>query len=352
MSTLFDPVRLGSLTLANRAVMAPMTRSRAGQGAVPTALAAEYYRQRATAGLIITEGTQPSASGQGYLDTPGLHTDEQEDGWRAVADAVHGAGGRIFAQLMHAGRISHPDHLPAGLHPVAPSAVTPAGQSFTATGPKDHLTPRALETAEIPGVVTDFADAARRAVAAGLDGVEVHGANGYLVQQFLAGNTNRRTDRYGGSATGRIRFAVEVVEAIAGAVGADRVGLRISPAKEVNGIAEDDSLELYTALVEALAPLDLAYLHLVEPADAAITEKVRATWPGTLIVNPHPGDRPYAVLAENALDRGADLVSFAKAFLANPDLVERLRRGAALNEPDPATFYGGDHRGYTDYPTL
>jgi N-ethylmaleimide reductase len=347
MPTLFDPVNIGPYALPNRVVMAPMTRNRAGAGGVPTDLNAEYYRQRASAGLIVTEGTQPSAVGQGYLHTPGLHTDEQEAGWRTVADAVHSAGGRIFTQLMHTGRIGHPDLLPDGLHPVAPSAIAAAGQAFTANGPRDYVPPRPLDTHEIAGTVTDFADAARRAVAAGVDGVELHGANGYLIQQFLAGNTNRRTDGYGGSVTGRIRFAVEVAEAVAQAVGPDRVGLRISPGGVYNDITEDDTVELYTALIEAIAPLDLAYLHVVE-ADPAVNEKIRATFPGTMIVNrPDTGARADA--GQELLDRGADLVSFGRGFISNPDLVDRFRTGAALTEPDPATFYGGDHRGYTDY---
>ncbi len=351
MPTLFDPVNVGLYPLPNRVVMAPMTRNRATADGVLTALNAEYYRQRASAGLIVTEGTQPSAVGQGYLSTPGLHTDEQEAGWRTVADAVHSAGGRIFTQLMHAGRIGHPDLLPDGLHPVAPSAIAAAGQAFTAKGPRDYLTPRALETHEVAATITDFADAARRAVAAGLDGVELHGANGYLIQQFLAGSTNRRTDGYGGSVTGRIRFAVEVTEAVAQAVGPDRVGLRISPGGVYNDIAEDDTQELYTALVEAIAPLDLAYLHVVEAADAAVNEKIRATFPGALIVN-RPGTGAGADTRQELLDRGADLVSFGRGFISNPDLVERFRTGAALATPDESTFYGGDHRGYTDYPTL
>jgi N-ethylmaleimide reductase len=354
MPTLFDPAQLGSVAVANRTVMAPMTRSRATGGGVPADLTAEYYRQRAGAGLIVTEATQPSAAGQGYVNTPGLHTDAQEAGWRAVADAVHADGGRIFAQLMHAGRISHPDLLPDGLHPLAPSAVTPTGQAFTATGLQDFVQPRPLTSDEIAATVADFAAAARRAIAAGLDGIEIHGANGYLVQQFLAGNTNRRADAYGGSVENRIRFAVEVVEAVVGAIGADRVGLRISPGSDYNDIAEDDTLELYTALVEALAPLGLAYLHVVEAADPVVNGKIRAAWPGVLIVNPHRAGRDFADpdAAQRLLDDGADLISFARGFLANPDLVERFRTGAPLNQPDQATFYGGDHRGYTDYPTL
>jgi N-ethylmaleimide reductase len=353
MPTLFDPVNVGPYALPNRVVMAPMTRNRAGAGGVPSDLNAEYYRQRASAGLIVSEGTQPSAVGQGYPSTPGLHTDEQEAGWRNVADAVHAAGGRIFTQVMHSGRIGHPDLLADGLHPVAPSAVRAAGQAVTTNGPRDYPTPRALEAHEIADTVTDFADAARRAVAAGLDGVELHGANGYLIQQFLAGSTNRRADGYGGSVTNRIRFAVEVTEAVAAAIGADRVGLRLSPGGVYNDIAEDDTLELYTALVEAIAPLGLAYLHTVEATDTAVNEKIRATFPGVLVVNPAAASRDFAdpAAGQRVLDSGADLVSFGRGFLANPDLVERFRTGAALATPDDSTFYGGDHRGYTDYPT-
>ncbi|MEU6782628.1 alkene reductase [Nonomuraea angiospora] len=265
-----------------------------------------------------TEGTQPSVVGQGYPDTPGLHSAEQVAAWRKVTDAVHRAGGTIFAQIMHTGRIGHPSLLPDDLHPVAPSAVPAKGQIHTHEGPKDFVTPRELTEAEIGQTVDDFAAAARNAIAAGFDGVELHGANGYLIQQFLAPNSNRRTDAWGGSAEGRIRFAVEVATAVAGAIGGQRVGLRLSPGNPYNDIAEDDVEETYGALVARLVPLGLAYLHLVEGSDRDLT----------------------------------NMIAFGSLFLANPDLPARLAAGGPYNTPDPAAFFGGDHRGYTDYPAL
>jgi N-ethylmaleimide reductase len=358
VSSLFSTAPLGRIELANRLVMAPMTRNRAGGDGVPTPAMVEYYRQRASAGLIITEGIQPLPSGQGYPNTPGLHTDEQVVGWRQVTDAVHAAGGRIVAQLMHAGRIGHPDI--NGHVPFAPSAVRAAGQAFTAAGPQDFVTPRELRTTDIDEVIGAFADAARRAIVAGFDGVELHGANGYLINQFLATGTNQRTDSYGGSVAGRIRFAVDVVAAVSAAIGSDRVGLRLSPVNTFNDITDEAAEETFPALVAALAPDGLGFLHLnAIPLDHPIAAKIRASWPGTLIVNPVnpvngadlPADGGRAA-GEAVLAGGADLVSVGRAFLANPDLVDRLRDGAPLNEPDPTTFYGGDERGYTDYPAL
>ncbi|MEV7966537.1 alkene reductase [Sphaerisporangium sp. NPDC088356] len=351
MPDLFDPVRLGRLWLPNRLVMSPMTRSRADRHGVPGPEAAAYYAQRATAGLIITEGVQPSVAGQGYPGTPGLHADEQAEGWRAVTRAVHEAGGRIFAQLMHTGRIGHPSlH---GLRPVAPSPVRAAGQVFTADGRQDLPTPRGLTATEIRATIADFAGAARRAVHAGFDGVELHGGNGYLVHQFLAPGTNRRSDAYGRD---RIRFAVELARATAGAIGGDRVGLRITPGNPLNDITEDedDVEETYPALVDTLAPAGLAYLHVAGVAPGSpLAGKIRASWPGTLVVVPGSGgDMPAdggRAEGERWLEHGADLVAFGRAFLANPDLVERLRTGVPLNRPDPATYYGGGTRGYTDY---
>ncbi|MFJ7899056.1 alkene reductase [Streptomyces sp. NPDC096198] len=354
MTTAFDPIVLGGMRLANRLVMAPMTRSRAfGVGAEPTELMAAYYAQRAGAGLIVTEGVQPSVVGQGYPDTPGLHSAGQVRAWRGVTDAVHREGGVIFAQLMHTGRIGHPSLLPEGVVPVAPSAVAAQGRVFTHEGPKEYVTPRELGEAEIGRTVADFADAARNAVEAGFDGVEIHGANGYLLHQFLADNTNLRTDGWGGGVEGRIRFAAEVVEAVAGAVGAHRVGLRISPGNRYNDIVEDRPAEVYTALLERITGLDLAYLHLMEGPDRELTSRLRTVWPGTFVLNPftHP-----EVTGPEALglveDGSADMVAFGALFLANPDLPRRLAAGGPFNTPDPATFYGGDHRGYTDYPTL
>ncbi|MGW0764264.1 alkene reductase [Streptomyces sp. NPDC002676] len=354
MTTAFEPIDLGGKRLTNRVVMAPMTRSRAfGPGAEPTELMATYYAQRASAGLIVTEGIQPSTVGQGYPDTPGLHTSGQVEAWRTVTDAVHREGGVIFAQLMHTGRIGHPSLLPDGLVPVGPSAVAAGGQVFTHEGPKEFVTPKELSEAEIRQTIADFADAARNAIEAGFDGVEIHGANGYLIHQFLAPNTNRRTDAWGGTTEGRIRFAVEVVTAVAEAIGSHRVGLRISPGNPFNDISEDDPGEVYGALLDQLARLEPAYLHLMEGPDRDLTARLRKAWPGTFVLNPftHPD-----VTGPDALklidDVGADMIAYGALFLANPDLPARLAVGGPFNTPDQSTFYGGDHRGYTDYPTL
>ncbi|MER7793778.1 alkene reductase [Streptomyces sp. NPDC097640] len=355
MATAFDPYDLGGKPLANRIVMAPMTRSRAyGAGATPTDLMATYYAQRAGAGLIVTEGTQPSVVGQGYPDTPGLHSTEQVEAWRKVTDAVHDEGGVIFAQLMHTGRIGHPSLLPDDQLPVGPSAVAPQGQVFTHEGPKDFVTPKELTEAEITRTVDEFATAARNAVAAGFDGVEIHGANGYLVHQFLAPNANRRTDVWGGSVDGRIRFAVEVATAVAQAIGGEKVGFRISPGNPYNDIAEDDLQETYGALVAQLAPLGLAYLHQMEaPGVRDLTLRLRKEWPGTFILNPFTGTDPTGPDELGLVEDGtADLIAYGALYLANPDLPARLAAGGPFNTPDRATSFGGDHRGYTDYPSL
>ncbi len=357
---LFTPLRLGAIELPNRIVMAPMTRSRAGEGNVPTPLTADYYAQRASAGLIITEATQVSATGQGYPATPGIHTDAQTLGWRRVAEAVHARGGRIMAQLWHVGRISHPVFQPGGALPVAPSAIAAAGQLFTGEGMKPFPTPRALDTDEIPGLVKGFADAAKRAVFdAGLDGVEIHGANGYLIDQFLRDRTNRRTDRYGGSVANRARFLLEIVEAVATAVGSGRVGVRLSPTGTFNDMADSDPLGLYSHVAEALNPFGLAFLHVIEglpgssmapPAGAPhVAAELRRIHKGPFILNGgYDKARADAAIAGGA----ADAISFGELFIANPDLPERLRQGAALATPDRSTYYGGDARGYTDYPAL
>ncbi|GAB3425391.1 alkene reductase [Flindersiella endophytica] len=354
MPTAFDSYELGGKRLANRIVMAPMTRSRAyGAGASPPDLAVEYYAQRAGAGLIVTEGTQPSPVGQGYPDTPGLHSTEQILAWRKVTDAVHRAGGVIYAQLLHTGRIGHPSLLPDGLHPVAPSAVPAAGQVFTHAGPRDFVVPKELTAAEISRTIEDFAAAARNAMAAGFDGVELHGGNGYLIHQFLAPNTNRRTDAWGGSPARRARFGADVATAVADAIGSERVGFRISPGNPNNHIAEDDVDETYGALLVQLALLRLGYLHVMEGADRDLTPLVRKDWPGTFILNPHTGSAHTGPDALDLIEDGsADLIAFGGLFLANPDLPARLAAGGPFNAPDRATFYGGDHRGYTDYPAL
>ncbi|MEU1782273.1 MULTISPECIES: alkene reductase [Streptomyces] len=353
MTTAFEPFLLGGVRLANRIAMAPMTRSRAGEGGTATESTAVYYAQRAGAGLIVTEGTQPSVVGQGYPDTPGLHSAEQVAAWRPVTDAVHRDGGVIYAQLMHTGRIGHPSLLPDGVVPVGPSPVAAKGQVFTHEGPKAFVTPRELTDEEIRRTIADFADAARNAIDAGFDGVEIHGANGYLVHQFLAPNSNRRTDAWGGTTEGRIRFAVEVATAVAEAIGGHRVGFRISPGNPFNDIAEENLEETYGALVRALAPLELAYLHLMEGPHRGLTLNLRENWPGAFILNPftHPETTGPDALAL-IKDGTADLVSFGSMFLANPDLPHRLQQGGPFNTPDPTTFYGGDDQGYTDYPSL
>ncbi|MFI2644338.1 alkene reductase [Streptomyces sp. NPDC018610] len=348
LNPLWKPARAGDIRLPHRLVMAPMTRDRSTPEGVPTELNAEYYAQRASTALIITEGTQPSPDGQGYLLTPGIHTPEQVAGWREVTDAVHAAGGRIVVQLMHTGRIAHPDNTPHGRLPVAPSPVQPAGVIFTAAGPREMPEPRALSTGEVASTVDDFRRAAANAVEAGADGVEIHGANGYLLHQFLSGNANRRTDRYGGSLDGRIRFTVEVATAVADEIGAGRTGIRLSPGNPYNDIREEDTRELYPALVRALAPLNLAYLHLIHARDEELLGTLRSLWPGTLVLNRAGAD--LAARAEDIADGRADVVSVGTMALANPDLVDRIRSGAPLNTPDPATFYGGGESGYTDYP--
>lgn len=347
---LWSPTTVGGTEVANRLAMAPMTRDRSTPEGVPTELNALYYAQRASTGLIITEGTQPSDDGQGYLLTPGIYTDAHIAGWRQVTSAVHAAGGKIVIQLMHVGRVSHPDNTPHRRQPVAPSAITPAASMFTASGMQQIPQPRELSGREISQTVDDFREAAAAAIAAGADGVEIHGANGYLIHQFLSDNTNHRTDTYGGSLDNRIRFAVEVATAVADDIGADQTGFRISPGNTLNDIAESDTRELYPALVGALAPLGLAYLHVMHFGDDALLTGLRDLWPTTLILNRAGTDIATRVAD---VDSGvADVISVGSLTLANPDLVARLRSGAPLTEPDPSTFYGGGEVGYTDYPTL
>lgn len=311
---------------------------------------ATYYAQRATAGLIVSEGVQPSLIGQSNPGTPGLHTDEQVEAWRPVTAAVHANGGRIFAQIMHGGRVSHSDT--TGLQPVGPSAVPAVGDVFTPTGPQPASTPRALDTAEVPEHARSYAEAARRAVDAGFDGVELHGANGYLISQFLSSNANLRTDRYGGPIANRIRFAVEAVAATVEAVGGDRTGIRLSPGGTFWGVEETDVLDLYTALLTELAPLGLAYVHLEATADEEILVALRQAWPGTLVMNPVLPMGPKQTSRDDAdhwLGLGADLISFGRAFIANPDLVERLRVGLPIAPVDETTFYQGGEAGYLTY---
>ena len=355
MADLFEPIEIGAWQLPSRLVMAPLTRNRAEAGMVPGDLAVEYYAQRASAALIVTEGTQPSAVGQGYLDTPGIHTPEQVAGWRRVADAVHARGGRIVVQLMHAGRIAHPDNK-GGLETIAPSALAAPGEMVTAEGRLPHPVPRALEVDEIPGVVADFVHAARCAIEAGLDGVEVHAANGYLIHQFLAPGSNHRTDEYGDTPQGRARIGIEVTRAVAEAIGPERVGIRISPAHNIQGATEDDPADVdatYTALVAGIADLELAYLSVLADPSLELVQRLRREFGGALVVNDGFGEMTTRESAQAVLDADlGDLVAVGRLFLANPDLPARWQRGADLNEPDPGTFYGGGAEGYTDYPAL
>jgi N-ethylmaleimide reductase len=350
---MFDAYQLGTHTLPNRIVMAPMTRSRATPDGLPTPSMATYYAQRATAGLIVSEGVQPSLQGQSNPYTPGLHNDAQVAAWRPVNAAVHANGGRIFAQLMHGGRVGHPDTV--GHHPVAPSAIALEAELFTgAKGLQPAPVPRALSTSEVRDEVRVFADAARRAIDAGFDGIELHGANGYLIQQFLSSSANHRTDAYGGSRTGRIRFAVEVAEATADAIGADRVGIRLSPGGQIWGITEDDIPQLYGDLLGELARLDLAYVHTLVTTDDETLSALRKAWPGTFIVNPGGQIGPRqtdGAVGEHWLAQGADLISYGRAYLTNPDLVERLRLGLPFRPTDRDTWFQGADTGYLDYPS-
>lgn len=351
VAALWSPVRAGALDLPNRLAMAPMTRDRSHETGVPTSMNVRYYTQRASMGLVITEGTQPSEDGQGYLLTPGIHTSGHVAGWRAVTAAVHGQGGRLVIQLMHVGRVAHPENTPHGRQPLGPSAIRPATPMFTAAGMQPVPEPRELSTDEVASVVQEFRAAARAAMAAGADGVEIHAANGYLLQQFLSSNANRRTDRYGASIGNRIRLTVEVATAVAEEIGADRTGIRISPGNRFNDIVEDDVRELYPALVDSLAPLGLAYLHIAwRGTDDGLLRELRAAWPNTLILN--RGGSDIATRVRDIETGLADIIAVGALSLANPDLVDRLHRGAPLNTPDPSTFYGGDARGYLDYPTL
>lgn len=357
MTSLFDPIRLGDIELRNRIAMAPLTRNRAVAGRVPSPLAVEYYRQRADAGLIVTEATQISPLGQGYLDTPGIYSREQVESWKAVTRAVHERGGKIVVQLWHVGRISHVSLLPEGEVPVAPSAITAKSKTFTRNGFEDVSAPRALALAELPGIVEQYRVAARNAIEAGFDGVEVHGANGYLLEQFLRDSTNHRTDAYGGSIENRARLLLEVMRAVTAEIGAGRTGLRLSPVTPANDAALDsDPQALFNHVAEQLAPLKLAFLHVIEgatggPRDvapfdyAALRARVKAPW----IVN-NGYDRDMAI--EAVADGRADVVAFGRPFISNPDLVQRLRVGAPFAALDRDTLYGGGAKGYTDYPAL
>ena len=348
---LFDPVRVGRYTLQNRLVMAPMTRSRAKFDGTPGELAAEYYAQRASVGLIVTEGTQPSDDGQGYLTTPGIYTDAHVAAWKKTTDAVHAKGGHLFIQLMHAGRMSHPDNTPHHRQGVAPSAIAPGAPMFTVKGMQDIPVPRALTTDEVRQTVEDFRYSARRAIEAGADGVEIHGANAYLIQQFFAPSANTRTDEYGGSIDNRARFAIEVATAIAEEIGADRTAIRLSPGTTMWGIDEGaDGPDLYRHLVAELDKLGLAYLHIMHQGNEPLLADIGKLWHGTLILN-RPGRLREHVGADLATGL-ADLEAYGQMILANPDFVARLKDNAPMNEADRNGFFGGTAQGYTDYPTL
>ena len=350
MSPLFTPVQVGRYTLSNRMVMAPMTRSRADDAGVPSELTVTYYAQRATAGLIISEGVFPTAMGKGYVNTPGIETEAQVAAWKLVTEAVHARGGRIFMQLMHCGRISHPSMLPGAALPAAPSAIQPKGQVWTATGQQDLVTPHALSLPEIAQVIEDYRLATRRALAAGFDGVELHTASGYLPEQFLSSGSNQRQDAYGGSVANRARFVLEVLSAMVAEAGSDRVGIKISPEMGFNDITDANPEETYTYLVDQLQRFNLAYLHVaLFGAKLDYHALLKPKFNGAYLV----GGGLDQATAETAIAAGrADATVFGSAFLANPDLPERFRVGAALNAPDKATFYAPGEKGYTDYPAL
>ena len=369
MPSLFDPITIGDISLANRIVMAPLTRNRS-PNAIPRELNVEYYRQRASAGLLITEGTPITQQGQGYADVPGLYKPEALEGWKKVTDAVHAAGGKIVTQIWHVGRVSHVSLQPGGAKPVAPSAITAKTKTYLIDADgngsfAETSEPRALETSEIAGIVDDYRKGARAAIDAGFDGIELHGANGYLIDQFLRSGTNQRTDAYGGSIENRARFLLEVVEAVSKEIGAGRVGLRISPVTPANDAFDPEPQALFTYVVEKLAAYGLAFIHVIEGATGGARDHQQGDTPfhyaalraaykkaggtaGWMVNNGYDRD-----LAIDAVESGkADLVAFGRLFIANPDLPRRLKENAALNAPDRATFYGGGEKGYTDYPAL
>lgn len=355
---LFEPYDLGGIRLANRTVMAPMTRSRATPDHVPTALIAEYYGQRASAGLIVTEGTSPSPNGLGYARIPGLHNDEQVQAWRLTTTAVHKAGGKIFVQFMHTGRVAHQANLPAGARVVGPSPEVCPGEMWTdASGMQPHTAPTAMTEADIAAAVAEFAHAARLAIQAGFDGIELHAANGYLMEQFLNANVNKRSDGYGGNAQGRNRFTLEVAAACVAAIGADKVGIRISPYGVFNGTGAFDGVEeQFLSLTQGLSDMGLVYLHLVDhsamgapPVPAEFKQKLRAAFARTFIaVGGFDADSAEKTLQAKA----ADLIAFGRPFISNPDLVARMKNGGTIAAPDMATFYTPGEKGYTDYPAL
>lgn len=350
MSPLHQSVRIGAWDLPNRIIMAPLTRCRAGEGRVPTPMMAEYYRQRSSAGLIVAEATSISPQGVGYPDTPGLWSAEQVEGWKLVTSAVHEAGGRIIAQLWHVGRVSDPHYLEGKL-PVAPSPIAMKGHVSLLRPKKPYETPRALDLSEIPGIIADYRKAAENALEAGFDGVEIHGANGYLPEQFLNDSTNHRADAYGGPVENRARFMLEAVDAAIAVWGADRVGLHLSPKSREHDMGDSDPLTTYGHVARECRARGIAFLFLREKLEEAprLTPRLKEIFGGPVIAN----DSLTREDGERLLASGeADAVSYGRPFIANPDLVERFARQAPLNEPDPSTFYGGGREGYVDYPTL
>ena len=349
MASLFEPIRVGSVELANRIVMAPMTRSRADDEGVQPPYAATYYTQRASAGLIITEATNISPMAKGYIRTPGIYTQAQIESWRPITESVHANGGKIFLQIFHTGRIALPDFLPGRSHPVAPSAVKANGKNYTDEGMKDFVLPREITHQEISQTIKDFATASRNAITAGFDGVELHAASGYLVQQFLTTNVNLRKDEYGGSIENRTRFLLEVIEAMIDAVGADKVGVKFSPRIAFNDIEETDADELYPYILHQLNSRNLAYVHVVDGTSENWHAKLRPLYQGLYFAGGgFTQESGEALLSKG----GADAILYGTKLLANPDLVARFQRDAALNDPDQSTFYSPGERGYLDYPTL
>jgi N-ethylmaleimide reductase len=349
MPTLFDPLRVGQIEIDNRIVMGPMTRSRADDDGVQPAYAAEYYRQRASAGLIITEATNVSPMAKGYVRTPGAYTQQQVESWRAVAQAVHGRGGKIFMQIFHTGRIALPDFLPDNAQPVAPSAVRANGQNYTDEGMKAFVTPREITKDEIAQTVNQFASTAKNAIAAEFDGVELHAASGYLVQQFLTTNVNLRTDEYGGSIENRTRFLFEVLDAISAEIGEQRLSVKFSPQIAFNDIEERDAGDVYPYILQHLSTKQLAYVHVMDGTTAGWHSKLRPHYNGLYFAG---GGLTFESGSELLAQGNADAIVYSVKFLANPDLPERFKRGAPLNEPDRPTFYSPGERGYTDYPAL
>lgn len=351
MTDIWDPIRLGKAELPNRFVMAPMTRSRANPDGTPTALMAQYYAQRAGVGLIVAEGTQPSEDGQGYLTTPGIYNAAQVAAWKPVISGVHEKGSRFYIQLMHAGRMSHPDNTPHHRQALAPSAIAPGMEMYTPTGKKDIPVPRAMTLEDIRQTVEDFRHAARCAIEAGADGVEIHGANSYLIHQFLAPSANTRTDEYGGSIENRARFALEVAAAVADEIGADRTAIRLSPGLAMWGIDEgSEGPDLYRYLIAELARIGLVYVHVMHVGSEDLLHDIRKLWKNVFILN-RPG-RARSAIGTDVTSGLADMESYGQMILANPDFLTRLKKNAPLNLADPTTYYGGTGKGYTDYPTL